>query len=152
MPNPCIGDVHIDSALTNVSVAWAQAATNYVAESFAPLIPVQKQTNKYFVYDIGDWMRADAEVRAPGTESAGGGYRISDDHYECSRWAIHQDIDDPTRANADPALNPDVDGTEYVTEQIVRAKEADFVTTFFGTSIWTGASSRSSSIPRHFTI
>lgn len=141
MPNPTYGDVHIDTALTNYSVGWAQSQTNYVAEGFAPIIPVQNVGGKYFVYDIGDWMRADAEERAPGAESAGGGFRVSTDTFYCNRMAIHQDIDDPTRANADPQINLDIDATEYVTEQIIRAKETDFVTTFFGTSIWTGASS-----------
>jgi hypothetical protein len=141
MANPTVGDVHISTALTNVSVGWAQAATNFVAEVFAPIIPVQKQYNSYFVYDQGDWMRSDAEDRAPGTESAGGGYRISSSAYQCDRKAIHKDIDDPTRANADPAINPDIEATEYVTEQIVRAKEIDFTSTFFTTLTWTGASS-----------
>jgi len=114
---------------------------NFVAEAFAPIIAVQKQSGKYFVYNQNDWMRSDAEDRAPGTESAGGGYRIGNDPYFCDRKAIHKDIDDPTRANADAAINPDIEATEYVTEQIVRAKEIDFASTFFTTTVWSGASS-----------
>jgi hypothetical protein len=50
-------------------------------------------------------------------------------------------VSDPERANADPALNPDVDATEYVTDQILLAKENDFMSTFFTTGVWDGASS-----------
>lgn len=143
MPNPTIGDVHVQSALTDVSVAYAQAQDNFVADLVAPIIPVQKQADKYFVYDRQDLLRSDARPRAPGTQSAGGGVRISTDTYFCDRVALHQDVDDPTRANTDPAINLDADAAEYITSQIALKKEKDWVSAFFATGIWDGASSTS---------
>lgn len=141
MPNPTIGDVHVQAALTDVSVAYAQAASGFIADLAAPIIPTRKQSDKYFVYDRQDFLRSDARPRAPGAESAGGGVRISTDTYFCDRVALHQDISDPERENADAALNLDADATEYVTSQIMLKKEKDWMSTFFTTSIWTGASS-----------
>lgn len=143
MPNPTIGDVHVQAALTDVSVAYAQAQENFIADIAAPIIPVQKQADKYFVYDRQDMLRSDARPRAPGTQSAGGGVRVSTETYFCDRIAIHQDLDDPTRANSDPAINLDADAAEYVTQQVMLKKEKDWVTAFFATGIWDGASSTS---------
>lgn len=142
MPNPTIGDLHIQQALTDISVGYAQEAVNFVADRVFASIPVQKQADKYFTYTREDWFRSDARPRAPGTESAGGGWRVSTDTYFADRIALHQDLSDPERANADPALNLDADATEYVTQQILLKTEKDWVTNFFSTGAgWDGASS-----------
>jgi hypothetical protein len=52
MPKPTHGDMHISAALTNVSVAYQQSRTNYVAERFAPIIPVMKEGDQFFTYSI----------------------------------------------------------------------------------------------------
>ena len=144
MPNPTIGDVHILAALTDISVAYSQGRDVFIAGKAIPTIPTVKQADKYFIFSRADWFRSDAQVRAPGTESAGGGYRVSNDVYYCQRQAIHMDVSDPERANADPAIDLDVDATEYVTEQILLAQEIDFVNNVFSTGpAWTGCSATS---------
>ncbi|MDD5304423.1 MAG: hypothetical protein PHS14_15100, partial [Elusimicrobia bacterium] len=140
MPNPTIGDVHILAALTDISVAYSQGRDIFVASKAIPTIPTVKQADKYFTFSRADWFRSDAQPRAAGTESAGGGFRVSNDVYYCQRQAIHMDVSDPERANADPAINLDVDATEYITEQILLAQEIDFASQVFSTS-WTGCSS-----------
>ena len=45
------------------------------ADAF-PVVPVQKQGDLYWKYDKGDWFRGQAELRAPATESAGGGWEV----------------------------------------------------------------------------
>lgn len=143
MPNPTISDVHVQAALTDVSVAYAQNAANFIADLASPIIATRKQSDKYFVYDRDDFLRSDARARAPGAESAGGGFRVSTDTYFCDRFALHMDIADPERENADAALNLDADASEYVTQQIMLKKEKDWATAFFTTSVWDGASSTS---------
>ena len=95
----------------------------------------------FFVYSRQDWLRSDARERAPGTESAGSGWRVTTDSYRCIRKALHHDVDDPTRSNSDPAIDLDADATEYLTEQLLLVEEKDFVTAQFSTGVWTGASS-----------
>ena len=141
MPNPTIGDIHIQAALTDVSVAYSQGRDVFVAGKVIPTIPVVKQSDKYFLFSRNDWLRSDAQPRAPGTESAGSGFKVTNDIYFCDRVALHMDVSDPERANADPAINLDIDATEYITEQILLRQEIDFVTQMFSTgSGWTGAS------------
>jgi len=74
--------------------------------------------------------------RADGTESAGSGYGLSTDSYSASVWALHKDIGDQTRANADAPLNMDQDATRYLSQQMLIRQERDWATNYFGTSIW----------------
>ena len=76
MTTPTNSAVHVDAALTNISVAFLQNANNFVAGRVFPNVAVSKQSDRYFVFDRGDFNRDEAEVRAPGTESAGGGYNL----------------------------------------------------------------------------
>ena len=142
MSNPTLSAVHVNTPLTNMSVAYMQSADLFVAHKVFPVVPVAKQSALYFTYDKDDFRRSDAQLRAPGTESAGGGYRLdSSNNYFCSVKAIHKDIDDQIRANADAVLNMDRDATEYVTQQLMLKREKDWASTFFGSGIWTGGSS-----------
>lgn len=145
MPQPTIGDVHVDAILTNISVAYMQRAENMIADKVFPIVPVDKKSNKYFTYDKNDWFRDEAQRRAPGTESAGGGYNLSTDTYSADVWAFHKDVDDQTLANADTPLNPLREAAEFVTSRLLLRREVQFVSDFMTTSVWgtdvTGVSS-----------
>jgi len=137
MPQPTIGDVHVDRPLTNLSVAWIQSQTDFVAARVFPVVGVAARSDLYYEYDRGDWMRIVAEKRAPGTPSAGGGYTVSTSSYFADRFSIHQDVDDLTRANADSPLAPDSDATQWVSEQMLRLREQEWATKYFAASVWT---------------
>jgi hypothetical protein len=77
MPQPNINSVHVDAILTNISVAYLQNQDNFIADKVFPIIPVDKKSDKFFTYTKNDWFRDEAQRRAPGTESAGGGYNLS---------------------------------------------------------------------------
>lgn len=135
--NPTRGDVHVNRPLTNISIAFIQNADNFIADKVFPNIPVPKQSDRYFVYERADWFRDDAEKRAPGTESAGGGFRIDNTpSYFADVWALHKDVDDQIRANADEPINMDRDATEYVTQQLMLRREKQWATDYFTTGIW----------------
>ena len=76
MPQPTQSDVHVDAILTNISVAYLEAADRFVAGRVFSQIPVQKQTDKYFTYSQADFMRDQVQPRADGTQSAGTGYSL----------------------------------------------------------------------------
>ena len=136
MPQPSINNVHIDAILTNVSVAYMQKAENFIADKVFPVIPVDKKSNKYFTYTKNDWFRDEAQRRAPGTESAGGGYNLSTDTYSADVWAFHKDVDDQTLANADTPLNPLREAAEFVTRRLLLRREVQFVTDYLTTGVW----------------
>ena len=89
---PTVSDVHVNRPLTDLSVAFIQMAADFVADRVFPTVPVQKQSDLYFVYSREDWYRSQAERRAPGTESAGSGWDLSTDSYFAHKYAIHKDV------------------------------------------------------------
>jgi hypothetical protein len=135
--NPYSSQVHIDSALTNMSVAYIQKQTNFIADQVFPIVPVQKKSDRYFVYEKEDWFRDEAQERAAGTESAGGGYDIDNTpSYFCRRYAYHKDVTDEDRDNADTPLKPDEDATQFVTQKMLLRREAVFVNQYLKTGVW----------------
>lgn len=142
MANPTHSDLHVSAALTNLSVAFSNEDSNSVFDKVFPVIPVTKQSDKYFVYSAADWMRTDAKRRAPGAEIAISGWNLSEDNYFAERYGLGTDIDDPSRANADPAVaDLDGDAVAFLTEDLRIRNEKDWVSKYFTTGVWTGASS-----------
>ena len=134
---PTAGDVHVNTPLTNISIAYLQDAMNFVAAKVFPNIPVAKKSDRYYTYDRGEFNRDEMEERAPGTESAGGGYTVDNTPtYYCPVYAFHKDVDDEMRANADAVLNPDREATEYVSQKALIKREKLWVGKYFTTSVW----------------
>lgn len=136
MPNPAQSDLHINQPLTNVSIAWIQNKSEYIADKVFPKVPVQKQSDMYWKYSKADWRRTDVKRRAPGTESPGVGYRVSTDQYFAHVYAVHKDVDDQVRANADSNFKVDSDATKFVTNQLLLKRDIDWVSTYFKTGVW----------------
>lgn len=142
MPNPRIGDVHVNRPLTNISIAYTleHAKVQYAAAQVFPIVPVNNQSDGYFLYTKADWLRAEARIRAPGAESAGAGYNIDNTNtYSCDVWAVHKDVDDQTRSNTDIPLDADRDAAIYVTQQLLLRRDLEWQSAFFATSVWTGS-------------
>jgi hypothetical protein len=136
MPQPTSSDVHVDAILSQISVAYMQSQDVFIANRIFPTISVQKQSDLYFTYNKGDWFRDEAALRAPSTPSAGSGYGLSTATYSASVYAMHKDVDDQTRANADDPINPDREATQFVTQRMLMRQEIDWSSTFFKTGVW----------------
>lgn len=136
MPQPTRTDVHVDAVLTNLSVAYQQEADAFVADKVFPTVNVSKQSDLYFTYTQGDFYRDQAKVRADGTESAGSGYGLSTATYSSQVYALHKDIGDQVRANSDSPLDPDMDATRFLSQQMLIRQERDWATNFFTTGVW----------------
>ncbi|MAH47743.1 hypothetical protein CMI37_18120 [Candidatus Pacearchaeota archaeon] len=135
--------VHIDAALTNISVAYQQDRGSFKAEDIFPVVPVQKQSDKYFIFDKAAWHRSEAGLLAPGSETRGANFTLSNSSYYCEVLGVHMDVSDQLRGNADEALNLDTSATEYVTDSILLKREVDCFSMVFETSSWTGSSTGS---------
>src|SRR5690606_28193114 len=98
--------------------------------SVFPSINVAQQSNLYYKYTRADWNRAEAQVRAPGTESAGGGWNVSTDSYFADVWAVHKDIADQDYANADAQFNLDAEAAQWVTQQMLMRRDLLWVSEF----------------------
>ena len=136
MPQPTSQDVHVNSILTNMSVAYMQEAFAFVASKVFPTIPVKKQSDKYFTYSQAAFFRDQVQPRADGTQSAGTGYSLSTDTYSATNYALHKDIGHLTLANSDAPLDPLADATRFLSQQMLIKQERDWATNCFATSIW----------------
>jgi hypothetical protein len=136
MTNPAIQDVHVNAPLTNISIAFLQNPNNFVASKVFPIVGVDKRSDVFYTYDRGYFNRNNAQKRAPNTPSAGGDYALSTDSYLCDVFAVHKDIADQIRANADSVLNLDAEATEFVAHQLLIQREAAFANSFMTTGVW----------------
>ena len=136
MPNPTQSDLHVNVPLTNVSVAYMQDTATFIADKVFPRVPVQKQSDMFWKYSKSDWRRTDVQKRAPGTESVGIGYKVDTDTYFAQVYAVHKDIDDQVRANADSNWSLDKDSTKFVTNQLLLKRDLDWNNTYFKEGVW----------------
>lgn len=125
-----------------MSVAYIQQQSAFIHDKAFPIVPVQKQSDRYFKYTKDFWFRTAAAKRGPGTESVGTGFHIDNTpSYFADVWAIHHDVDDDSRANADDPINVDVDATEFVSGQLLLRREKLFLANYLKTGLWQGFSS-----------
>lgn len=136
MPMPAQSDLHINAPLTNVSVAYIQRATDFIAGKVFPKVKVSKQSDLFWKYSKSDWRRTDVKRRAPATESPGVGWSTTTDNYFCHAYAVHKDIDDQIRANADSNFRLDKESTEFITNQLLIKRDLDWNASFFKPGVW----------------
>lgn len=137
MAQPTSQDVHIDAALTDFSVAYIQDAGNFIAGTVFPSKPVQNRSDKFFIFNKGDWNRDDAVVkRAPGEAAPRSGFTLSTDSYSADAWWTECPLSDLVSKNADPSLMIDQVATRLVTQRMLIRRERLFATKFFTTGVW----------------
>lgn len=136
MPEPTLSDVHIDSALTDFSVAYFQDPGRFAAPNVFPITNVPQRSGKYFVYDLEELMRSSAALRAPNTEAPVRTYKLSNDNYHCEVYSVAVDVSEQIRANADPALDPEEDAALVAMQDMRIAMDKKWTQEAFTTGIW----------------
>jgi hypothetical protein len=136
MPNPVFSDVHIQAALTQISVAYMQDQSNYIADKVFANVPVVHQADKYYIFRKGDFLKDQMQARADGTESAGGGFNLDTGSYSATVFAFHKDVGDQVRRNADPQIDMDVVTTKFVTQTLLIGRDRSFMAKYMVTGVW----------------
>lgn len=136
MPQPTASDVHEDVLLTNISVAYIQDEARYIANRVFPSVPVNKSSDKYRIYTKNDWFRDEAEIRAPGAQSAQTGFNLTTATYSADVWSLGHFIDEQVRANYDQPGDVERDTTQHLTQLLMIRRERQWVTDFFATGKW----------------
>ena len=136
MPQPSFNQVHLAAALTQIATAYIQSNDVYVADKVFPYVPVQHQTDKYFIFSKDDFFRDQAQLRADATETAGGGFSLTTGSYSAKVYGFHKDIGEQTRSNADPAVDIEMATTRFIMQSLMIKRERDFVSTYLKTGLW----------------
>lgn len=126
---PALSQVHIDQALTNLSVMYRNSA--YVADQVLPTVPVSKRSDKYFLYRKEDFLSASSvgatgvlnSLRRPGAEAAEIDYALSAQNYFAEEYAYRGFVADAEVAASDNPMQPDSDQTIQLTERLLLDNE-----------------------------
>ncbi len=144
MPQPDVGDVHVNALLTQMSIAHMNKLEHFIADRVFPPVGVDKQSDIYLVYDRGEFFQGseDAQsmrnlLRAPGTRAPVAGYKVTKTNtYRCDNFAIGVEIPDELRGNADAVFQLDKEASELATQiQLIRRERA-FAVDFMKTTVW----------------
>lgn len=139
MPGPQtrqVGDLHVNTPLGIVSVAYIQGQDSFIADRVFPNIPVSKQSDIFWRYPKGTFFRTDVEARAPGAQPPRTSWRPIKDSYLADVFEIAQDITDEERNNADSEFQLDETATIQLTQQHLIFREQKWASTYFKTGVW----------------
>lgn len=136
MPMLTPSQVHLDVPLTNLTVAYAQEASGFIADKVFGTVSVSKQSDKYYKYDREGLRHGDVKVLAPRTEVNRVGMSLSTDNYFADVRGLGMDFDEQTLANEDTMLEIRSQGANVLMEKIMIDREVRWADTFFKTGVW----------------
>lgn len=114
-----IRNTHYDQFLTNISVGYNDT-NQFVAEQVVKVVEVQKQSDKYMVFDYQDHMIEDTDIRrAPGTVASEMRTGWSEDSFYADGYAKRYALYDEEIANADENM---IFGLKEMAAKQVKAK------------------------------
>jgi hypothetical protein len=129
--------VHIDQPLTNLTIAFLQNTTGFVADKVFPRVSVMKKTDRYYIWPRGQFNQIDdIQERAPYTQAAEVGLTLSTDSYGCRVYSMAAPIDFETAANEDAALNIKAALAAQHTQRFLLHRETLWATKYFAGGIW----------------
>lgn len=111
-----LNQLHVDQALTDVSIAYKNPA--FVAEEVFPVVPVRKKNDVFFKFSkqhfraYKDAYRAGQRAQQIEVDLDSRGFYMADGH------ALDVTIDDDEREQADPGAQLEIEKTEKCTEVI----------------------------------
>jgi hypothetical protein len=116
-------DAHPDTPLANKAIKAFQSSEDFIAKDLSPIVPVNKQNDKYYVIDPDSWLRIANTARAPMTEPNEVTFRVSSDGYFCDNYALRSKNSLEDLANADTAIQLRENSALLVTEMLQRDYE-----------------------------
>lgn len=144
-------DVHIQAALRNLSVSYRN--NMLIWDSIAPIVPVTKRSDKFFVFDEAEAFSVSDDRVSPNAAPRNILQRFSEGNYSVTDRALSAYVPVETITNADDILRPLGRAVEGIRSRLLLAHEkrvADSVfaaatyqtgykTTLSGTSQWSHA-------------
>lgn len=135
--NPTAQSLHVDKLLTEFAIGYgSDIGKVYVADRVCSLVNVDKQSDKYAVWNKGDFYRSEMLKRADGDPSVGSGQRMSTDTYFADVWALHTKLTDRQRKNSD--VDVEASKIRYLMNQAKLARDIEYASTCFTSSVWSG--------------
>lgn len=132
-----VGDIHIDTFLTNYSESFIQDASTYISNSVATAIPVQYQAGVYQKLQRSYYLRDELAPRPHGGTPVQVKYGVERASYFVDELAAEHYIDDRQRAqNALPSNSLDQNAVRLLTTKALVSRDRRWATAFFRTGVW----------------
>jgi hypothetical protein len=112
---PTVGSVHVSAALSNVAIKYKNP--EFIAELVAPVVPVKKEADRYYVFSREELRNLDA-LRAAGARANEVSWDVSTSTYQCEEYALAHMLADRIVDNADTPVKPRSTTTEKLTKWI----------------------------------
>lgn len=97
--------LHVDTPLSNMLLSAFDTEGDFVASRIFPVVPVGKQSDKYYTLKKEAWLKQHSTLRAPRTQANRIEFDISSDSYYANNYALAAEIPVEDMANADTAIN-----------------------------------------------
>jgi hypothetical protein len=112
--------VHYDEVLTNVSVKYRPEG--YIAERIFPTMPVKKESDLFYVYDLSAFRYVD-DTRQDGDTAKQASFGWKADWYMCEQHSLRDIITPRQRENVSGPIDLEVDMTEHLTDLLLLNRE-----------------------------
>ena len=117
-------DVHIDSALSNIAVAYRPNTGRFIADRVMPVLPVSRRSDKYFRYASSAFLDLSrANIAGQMGRPAQVSWNMSTTPFAVADYGLMDFVPADVESNADAPLRPLMDATEILTERLVMARE-----------------------------
>ncbi len=140
-----VSDIHVDAPLSNMSLAYMQAESEFIADKWFPIVSVPAISGVYYRYDKDTFFRNRVNKWTPGSKMTQGMLNL--DHsgsYSCEFRAYEHPLPAHLAAAQDSMVMLERAITELVTRTLMLDREitiaGDYFTTGkFSTNEYTGA-------------
>lgn len=128
--------------LTNMSMAYFQDASRYVAKNIFPICPVQLSSARFYTFSKEDLLRDNVQRKPEFGRVAPAQFGHKDDSYSCFVEQVIVGIDkisalDYQRTNAPGVIDPRRAKAKFIAEQMNIHQDIVFAKNFFQTGVWT---------------
>lgn len=128
--------VHVDRALSNLSIATAQSADRFIATQVFPEVEVEHKTDEFYEWLRDFWHRSVMGEKVAGSNAPRHSLGIKTQQYNALGYWLEAVLDRDTVANEDAAVNQEQAYTEWLTYQALLNREIKFAADFFKTGVW----------------
>lgn len=131
------GVLHIDRYLTGISVDFVQSDDKFISDKVFPVVPVDKASDKYVIFDRADMWRDEMKVRPLGGKPDEMRWRFSDDSYSVEERALEYVRDDRIAANEDDPIAGDERAMRILNSKAQQNADQRWAAQYFTTGVWT---------------
>lgn len=132
-----VGDIHVDTFLTNYSESFIQDASTYISNSVATIIPVELQAGSYLKMNRSYFLRDELAPRPHGGTPVQVRYGVERAAYYVDELAAEHYVDDRQRKqNALPGNSLDQNATRLLTTKALVSRDRRWAAAFFRPGVW----------------